>query len=306
MRRSARLAKRVRTVSPVRIEYDDVKRIKQENTGQVEIKQENEITVDTEHHVKQEVKEEIKQEVKQEDSPPDVGPPNWRIVYNHVKEMRKRVEAPVDTMGCERLPQKINVSPKVFRYQLLIALMLSSQTKDTTNAIAMANLRENLPGGLNVDSILATDEKTLDKLIFPVGFHSRKAGYIKKTTQILRDNYDDDVPATIEEMVALPGVGPKMAHLLMHRAWNKVEGIGVDVHVHRLAGLWKWTKNAKTPEHTRMQLEEWLPRDLWVEINPTLVGFGQTICIPARPRCDECTLSRTGLCPGDKNKRKKN
>ncbi|ANB13719.1 bifunctional N-glycosylase/AP lyase NTG2 [Sugiyamaella lignohabitans] len=244
----------------------------------------------------------------------DKEPKNWRDIYSHVQKMRANTMAPVDTMGCERLPEAISstITPAVHRYQLLIALMLSAQTKDEVNAQAMATLRRELSpvGGLTIDGILATQESEIDRMIFKVGFHSRKAKYIKLSTQILRDQYDNDIPKTIEDMVSLPGVGPKMAHLLMHRAWGVAEGIGVDVHVHRLANMWGWTgKNSKllpTPERTREALESWLPKELWVDINPLLVGFGQTICIPRGRKCDLCTLAPTGLCKNvDRSKFKK-
>ena len=227
------------------------------------------------------------------------APANWREIYRRVKIMRTQQLAPVDTMGCERLPQAVSkvISPKVHRFQLLIALMLSAQTKDEVTAYVMSNLRKELPGNeLTVSSILATSEQTIDKLIYKVGFHSRKAAYIKRACAILRDEYNDDIPPTVESMQELPGVGPKMAYLLAQRAWGIVDGIGVDVHVHRLANLWKWTrKPTSTPEKTRLELQEWLPKSLWLDINPTLVGFGQTICLPRGSKCTECLVGP--ICP---------
>lgn len=253
----------------------------------------------------------VKHEIAESVKPLSVQPKNWLEIYNRVVEMRKHVVAPVDSMGCEKLPEEISatITPKVHRYQLLIALMLSSQTKDEVNAMAMTSLRLglNAKGGLTVDAILDTDERDIDTMIFKVGFHTRKAGYIKRTSQILKEQYDSDIPKTIAEMVALPGVGPKMAHLLLHRAWGVAEGIGVDVHVHRLANMWGWVNNGKyapTPERTRASLESWLPREYWVDINPLLVGFGQTICLPRGSKCEECTLAH-GLCPGVDRKRLK-
>jgi len=89
--------------------------------------------------------------------------------------------------------------------------------------------------------------------------------------------HSSDIPSTIEGLVSLPGVGPKMAYLCMSAAWGRDEGIGVDVHVHRITNLWGWHKT-KTPEETRITLEAWLPRDKWHDINHLLVGFGQTWC----------------------------
>lgn len=94
-----------------------------------------------------------------------------------------------------------------------------------------------------------------------------------------------------------------MAHLCMSAAWGRTEGIGVDVHVHRIANLWRWVgagrggKPTKNPEETRVALEAWLPRDRWREINGLLVGFGQTVCLPVGRRCGECEIGLQGLCP---------
>ncbi|KAF5098345.1 hypothetical protein D0Z00_002057 [Geotrichum galactomycetum] len=229
------------------------------------------------------------------------APAGWQEIYKRVKQMRTREVAPVDTMGCERIPESVSatITPAVHRFQLLVALMLSAQTKDEVTAAAVQKLRTELPGRqLTVSSVLAADEAEIDKIIYSVGFHRRKANFLKRAAVILREKYADDVPPTIEEIVSLPGVGPKMGHLLMHRAWGRVEGIGVDVHVHRLGNLWRWTNDgkAKTPEDSRHALEDWLPRSLWVDINPTLVGFGQTVCRPQGKRCGDCLIAT--LCPG--------
>jgi endonuclease-3 len=232
------------------------------------------------------------------------APNDWEEVYAAVKEMRltgPARNAAVDTMGCERLAEK-DASPKVRRYQTLTALMLSSQTKDTTNALAMKRLytelppyKDGAPGGLNLENILAVDPKLLNELIWAVGFHNNKTKYIKAAAEILRDDWDGDIPDTIEGLVALPGVGPKMAHLCLSAAWGRTEGIGVDVHVHRITNLWGWHKT-KGPEETRLALQAWLPKELWHEINWLLVGFGQTVCLSAGRKCGECDLGLKGLC----------
>ena len=72
--------------------------------------------------------------------------------------------------------------------------------------------------------------------------------------------------------------------------------MGVDTHVHRIADLLKWV-DAATPEKTRVALEGWLPTEYWAPINPLLVGFGQTICLPRVPKCGECKLAEQGICP---------
>lgn len=183
--------------------------------------------------------------------------------------------------------------------------MLSSQTKDTTNAIAMRRLQTELSHpGLTLENILALSPEKLNELIWVVGFHNNKARHIKATALILRDQWESDIPDTVEGLMSLPGVGPKMAYLCMSAAWGRIEGIGVDVHVHRITNLWGWHKT-RMPEETRTTLEAWLPKDRWHEINHLLVGFGQTICLPVGRRCGECVLSEMRLCPSAVVERKK-
>jgi endonuclease-3 len=86
-----------------------------------------------------------------------------------------------------------------------------------------------------------------------------------------------------------------MAYLTMSAAWGRDEGIGVDVHVHRITNLWRW-HTTQNPEQTRAALESWLPKDKWHDINNLLVGFGQTICLPVGRKCGECKLAEKGLC----------
>lgn len=223
-------------------------------------------------------------------------PPNWEEMYSLTAEMRSRVVAPVDTMGCESLADRKD-SPLDQRLQTLVALMLSSQTKDTVTAVAMRDLQDNLPGGFNLRALLEVEPAQLNSLIGKVGFHNNKTKYIKQTAEILRDKFDGDIPDTIEGLISLPGVGPKMAYLCMSAAWGRDEGIGVDVHVHRITNLWGWHKT-RNPEETRAALESWLPKDKWHAINHLLVGLGQTICLPVGRKCGECTLAEKGLCPG--------
>ena len=84
---------------------------------------------------------------------------------------------------------------------------------------------------------------------------------MKETSEICFKKYESDIPNSINGLVSLPGVGPKMAYICMNVAWGEVSGIGVDTHVHRIANRLKWVKSpTKTPEQTRKALEEWLPK----------------------------------------------
>ncbi|XP_069503427.1 endonuclease III-like protein 1 isoform X2 [Ambystoma mexicanum] len=206
--------------------------------------------------------------------------------------MRREKGAPVDVMGAEKCCDR-TAPPEVMRYQVLLSLMLSSQTKDQVTSAAMSRLKEH---GLTVDSILNTDDAILGSLIYPVGFWKSKVKYIKQTTEILKQQYSSDIPDNLADLVKLPGIGPKMAHLIMDIAWNNVSGIGVDTHVHRISNRLRWVpKETKTPEETRINLENWLPRELWSEMNWLLVGFGQQICLPVSPRCAACL--NKDVCP---------
>lgn len=225
-----------------------------------------------------------------------ISPPsNWEEIYTLTAQMRSQWPAPVDTMGCESLADDTR-TPRDQRFQTLIALMLSSQTKDTVTAVAMRNLQDNLPGGFTLESIIAVTPTLFNELIMKVGFHNNKTKYIKQTAEILRDKFAGDIPDTIDGLTSLPGVGPKMAYLCMSAAWGRDEGIGVDVHVHRITNLWGWHKT-KTPEETRKILESWLPKEKWHDINHLLVGFGQTWCPPVGRKCGDCVLGQKRLCP---------
>ncbi|PNP52560.1 hypothetical protein THARTR1_06907 [Trichoderma harzianum] len=222
-----------------------------------------------------------------------ISPPSdWEEMYNVVRKMRApggaAYGAAVDTMGCERLADR-NASPKDQRLHSLIALMLSSQTKDTVTAVVMRKLQAELPAykpgapvGLNLDNLLAVEANMLNEMIWA-------------TAEILRDEWNGDIPDTVEGLTSLPGVGPKMAYLCLSVAWNRTEGIGVDVHVHRITNMWGWNKT-KNPEETRLALQSWLPHDRWREINSLLVGLGQAVCLPIGHRCGECDLGLQGLC----------
>ncbi|XP_045214945.2 endonuclease III-like protein 1 [Mercenaria mercenaria] len=219
-------------------------------------------------------------------------PPMWKQQLDNIFEMRKAWDAPVDTMGCDVISDE-KAKPEVYRYQVLLSLMLSSQTKDQITSAAMAKLRSH---GCTNENILSTSDKVLGELIYPVGFWKRKVEYIKKTSEILKTQYKGDIPTTVQDLCKLPGVGPKMAYLVMKCAWNQIEGIGVDTHVHRISNRLGWVKKTtKQPEDTRKALEDWLPREYWTDINHLLVGFGQQTCLPVNPKCSECL--NKDICP---------
>lgn len=222
----------------------------------------------------------------------DWEPANWRDQLANIREMRKLRDAPVDSQGCEKTAD-MNQSAETIRYQVLISLMLSSQTKDQVTFAAMEKLKAH---GLTVENILKTPTSKIGELIYPVGFWKKKAEYIKEATKICAEMYKGDIPPTVKDLTALPGVGPKMAHITMNVAWGEVTGIGVDTHVHRIANRLGWVKKStKLPEETRVAVESWLPREEWDELNVLLVGFGQQTCLPVGPQCESCLNCK--ICP---------
>ncbi|XP_038878187.1 endonuclease III homolog 2, chloroplastic-like isoform X2 [Benincasa hispida] len=224
-------------------------------------------------------------------------PVNWEKVLEGIRKMRSSEEAPVDTMGCGQAGSTL--PPKERRFAVLASSLLSSQTKDHVTHGAALRLQES--GLLTADAMDKADEATIKSLIYPVGFYSTKAKNLKKIAKICLMKYGGDIPRSLEELLILPGIGPKIAHLIMIMAWNDVQGICVDTHVHRICNRLGWVsgkgskQKTSTPEETRVALELWLPKEEWVPINPLLVGFGQTICTPLRPKCGNCSVS--DLCP---------
>lgn len=219
-------------------------------------------------------------------------PKNWKELYANIKIMRKSMSAPVDNLGCEQSFDK-DTDPKIQRYQILVSLMLSSQTRDQITHAACKRLSE---FSFNPEVISKINTHILEDLIKPVCFYRVKAKHIKMASTILLEQYAGDIPPDIPGLMKLPGVGAKMAHICMHAAWNITTGIGVDVHVHRISNRLKFTsKETKQPEKTRLELESWLPFELWGEVNLLFVGFGQTICKPVGPNCAECLNNK--MCP---------
>lgn len=197
--------------------------------------------------------------------------------------------------------QPDRVTSKEFRFQMFTSLLFSSQTKDEVNFQVMQRLHSKYllkyPAGLCCEAIEDEDPVELDKLINPVGFHSRKTQYLKLASARIINEYDGDIPDTLSELIDFKGIGFKMGILIMMGAWGKIEGISVDTHMARMCGLYNWipirgSREKMDPEYVRKSLEEMLRdhKEIWSEINPVLVGFGQSVCAPVGRRCDLCWL----------------
>lgn len=170
-------------------------------------------------------------------------------------------------------------------YEILVASLLSARTLDTVTMKVAPRLFElaRTPG-----QMLALDPSAIARAIYGVAFGDNKAGQIRALSQILIERYDGQVPDEINALDELPGVGRKIANLVVTQAFGK-PGICVDTHVHRITNRWGYVQT-RTPDATEQELRQKLPRRYWIEINALLVALGQNICRPGVPLCSRCPV----------------
>jgi endonuclease-3 len=136
-------------------------------------------------------------------------------------------------------------------------------------------------------------EDELAQLIKPVGFYLTKAKHLHEMARLLLGEFDGQVPRTRDDLLRLPGVGRKVANLVLNICYAE-PAICVDVHVHRIANRLGWVATG-TPEETEQALERLVPRRLWATLNRVLVNHGQQVCRPTSPRCSACVIA--AQCP---------
>jgi endonuclease III len=171
-------------------------------------------------------------------------------------------------------------------WRTLAACLLSLRTRDETTGPASARLFARAP---DAPSLLAIPEAELAELIKPVGFYRTKARTLRAIATIIIERHRGQVPSSEEALLALPGVGRKTANLVRSQAFH-VPAICVDTHVHRIPNRWGLI-STKSPEESEQALMRVVPERMWIDLNPTLVAFGQTICQPLSPRCSECPIA---------------
>ncbi len=176
-------------------------------------------------------------------------------------------------------------------FHVLISCILSLRTKDQVTGPASQRLfaLADTPQGL-----LQLSLPTLEKAIYPVGFYKTKARTIQKICKILLEQYQGQVPRTREELLQLPGVGPKTAAITLVYGHGHEDHIPTDTHVHRISNRLGWVKTT-LPEHTEIALKQVVPKHYWKDLNDMLVQFGQNICKPISPWCSKCPI--TNYCP---------
>ncbi len=187
--------------------------------------------------------------------------------------------------------EKISDAQAEDPFQILIATLLSARTQDATTHAASTRLFKTARTPRTMAKLSVSE---LERLIYPVSFYRNKARHVKACCQMLVERFAGRVPATMEALVSLPGVGRKTANLVMILAFSSRENICVDIHVHRISNRLGWVRT-RTPEETEQALYRAAPRKWWASINLCLVTWGQNVCRPVTPRCGDCVIANR--CP---------
>mgnify|MGYP001376760509 FL=1 len=202
----------------------------------------------------------------------------------------RRLARAIDRMDNPAI-EKLAAEEKGDPFQVLIATLLSAQTKDAVTLEASTRLfrRARTPQTLSRLSI-----PTLERLIYPVSFYRNKARHVKEASRQIISRFGGIVPSTMSDLLTLPGVGRKTANLTLIVAHQSASNICVDTHVHRISNRFGWV-TTRTPEQTEQALYVVAPRRWWALINLYLVTWGQNICRPVYPKCGVCVIE--SICP---------
>jgi endonuclease-3 len=200
--------------------------------------------------------------------------------------IRKRLKAEYPDAHCEldfRTP-----------FELLVATILSAQCTDAmVNQVTPALFaRYPTPAAL-----AGAAPEDVEPMIRSTGFFRSKAKSLLGMARALVAEHGGRVPQTMEELQALPGVGRKTANVILGNAFGINEGITVDTHVTRLAGLLRLTR-ADTAESIERDLMALFPRDDWTLVSHLLIWHGRRVCIARRPQCALCVIRKE--CPSAK------
>ncbi len=175
--------------------------------------------------------------------------------------------------------------------ELVVATILSAQCTDARVNMVTPHLFAKYG---TAAAYAAADPRVLEKEIQSTGFFRNKTKSIIGMAQALVERHGGEVPQTMEELTALPGVGRKTANVILGTWFKKNEGVVVDTHVHRLTRLLDLTRQ-DDPVKIEQDLMAIVPRDDWTWFSHTLILHGRAVCIARRPKCAECVINR--LCP---------
>ncbi len=171
-------------------------------------------------------------------------------------------------------------------WQLLIATILSAQCTDERVNIVTKDLFKKYD---SLEKFAGADLKELEQDIHSTGFYHNKAKNIIGCTQALLHKHGGEVPRTIEELTALPGVGRKTANVIRGNIYHD-PSVVVDTHVKRISKRLGLSKS-DDPEKVEQELMKVLPKDHWILYNIQIITFGRSICTARSPKCEECFLT---------------
>ncbi len=209
---------------------------------------------------------------------------------NNVEPVMEELSRAIDRFDLPAV-EKISEVQQADPFQVLIGTLLSARTQDATTLAASTRLfrRAKTP-----QTMAQLQIRQIERLIYPVSFYRHKARHVKAACRLLLDRFGGKVPSTMEELLLLPGVGRKTANLVLIIGFRSHRNICVDTHVHRISNRLGWVRTA-TPAETEQALYTATPERWWPYINLYLVTWGQNVCRPVYPRCDDCLLR--SLCP---------
>lgn len=175
--------------------------------------------------------------------------------------------------------------------ELAVATILSAQCTDVRVNLVTPQLFAKYRTAADY---AAADPSVLEQEIQSTGFFRNKTKSIIGMAQALLERHGGEVPQTMEELTALPGIGRKTANVILGTWFKKNDGIVVDTHVQRLSHLLDLARQ-DDPVKIEQELMAIVPRADWTWFSHTLIHHGRQVCIARRPRCADCVLNR--LCP---------
>lgn len=188
--------------------------------------------------------------------------------------------------GPETTLDKVSETEDPFR--VLVATILSQRTRDEVTEEAATRLFARFP---DAQTLAKASSREIGRLIKPVGFYPTKARRIKKVAATILKKHKGKVPSSMEELVALEGVGPKTAACVLVYG-HGLPAVAVDTHVNRVCQRIGWIKEKTPPEKTHVFLERVLTPEQKLQINSLFVSFGKKICKPIKPRCSSCAFTK--------------
>lgn len=179
-------------------------------------------------------------------------------------------------------------------FRLVISVLLSAQTTDAQVNKVTPELFRRWP---TPEAMAGATPAEIAEVIKSLGFYKTKAKHCVEAAQMIAADYGGHVPADMQELVKLPGVGRKTANIVLNVSFGIVEGIAVDTHVNRIAHRLKLSPKTheKEPLKTEQDLLKILPKAYWRNVNHQWIKFGREICDARKPLCSECPLS--DICP---------